>query len=158
MSDFDFDVNAFMATEYDAATSTKRLTLADGAEYTATITEVKTEPIVKKDGSGKIWKMVIGLKFEGAEIERLTKRTPFTDKADFILDLTMRNGMAVLDMSEGMNTGLGVFRSAIGLNKSGENWSPLRSIGRPVRVKHKLQPDANDPTKIYSRYQFLPQL
>lgn len=154
MSDFDFDVNDFMAASYDTANSTQQLKLPDGYEGYALVTEVKLEKI--PNGSVK---MVAKLEFSGDEIKGLVKRDKLTDNADFFIDLVKdANGKTRFDMSEGMNAGLGQFRAALGVNKANQSWRPIDSVGRSVKVKHKLDPDKNDSSKIYSRYRFVASL
>lgn len=151
MSDSTFDVNLLL----DATTTesfTKRPPIPAGSELVGTIGEPKIRQVQgKKDPTKNYVFLDLQIEFDLTAypaIREVVGAEKLSIQDSVILDL--KDGGA-LDAAPGKNVQLRRYRDALGLNEPGQPFSFRMMQGRQVRVKTKLEPDANASDVFYER-------
>ena len=134
-----FDVNSFLATTYNDASSTESIPVPVG-DHTGFVTKVTPKPVLVQ-GENRI---VLDLSWEVADqsgaIKAVTGRDKNVVRQSIFLDTTPEGN---LDMAKGMNVSLGKLRDALHQNDPGKAWSPNMILNVPARigVEHRITDD-----------------
>lgn len=148
MSNDLFDVSELSEANVSSANSTNIIPCPEG-EFPAIIKKFDIRAWSKDDRSGVM--LDVHLDIDDANAREVTQRDEVIVRHSCSLDVIKGpNGKPAIDERPGTNIDLGRLRTAVGMNKEGENFNLNMLIGQPVKVlvTHRQNPD--NPEEVYA--------
>lgn len=148
MSNDLFDVSELSEATITSANSTNIIPCPEG-EFPAIIKKFDIRAWSKDDRSGVM--LDVHLDIDDAGAREVTQRDEVIVRHSCSLDVIKGpNGKPMIDERPSTNIDLGRLRTAVGMNKEGENFNLNMLIGQPVKVlvTHRQNPD--NPEEVYA--------
>jgi len=136
-----FNPEAFLDAQVTEANDTQLIPVPEG-EFLAVIDKVEVKTWASKNDPSKAGlKLVLVWNIDDAGVKEQLNRDKVTCKQDIMLDI---NDGGTLDMSKGMNVGLGKLRQATDLNVAGQPFAFSMLGGRVAKILVKHRPDGEN--------------